>query len=142
MQQTVQVSFLCLFLMIIYCTGMLYIQDFSYNLFIFIMLAIVYSSCSSYLAIQMLVQPACYLKITCWQQAPIIWDMGKLSCLIIQQLAGAGNLNLAIITKVKLAQPGQVSLLCFFFILEELAIFLMNNVFSSILFSIKWLLQL
>ena len=47
MQQTVQASFLCLFLTIIYCMGMLYIQDFSYNLFVFIILAVVYSSCSN-----------------------------------------------------------------------------------------------
>ena len=52
MQQTAQVSFLCLFLTIIrYCMSMIYIQEFSYNLFTFIILAIVYSSCSNYLAI-------------------------------------------------------------------------------------------
>ena len=55
MQQTVHISFLCLFLMIIYCMGMLYIQDFRYNLLIIITLAVAYSSCSNYLAIQMLV---------------------------------------------------------------------------------------
>ena len=57
MQQTVQVSFLCLFFNdhSLYCMGMLYIQDFCYNLFMFIILTIVYSSCSNYFDILVLV---------------------------------------------------------------------------------------
>ena len=87
----------------------------------FIILAIVYSSYSNYLAIQISTGLASLLPINSLLAASI---MGKLwlSCLIIQQLARGGNLNLAITTKVLLAQLGQqLSILCFLFILEELA---------------------
>ena len=87
----------------------------------FIILAIVYSSYSNYLAIQIYTGLASLLPINSLLAASI---MGKLwlSCLIIQQLARGGNLNLAITTKVQIAQLGQqMSFLCFFFVLEELA---------------------
>ena len=87
----------------------------------FIILVIVYSSNSNYLGIQIYPGLASLLPINSLLAPSIIGQL-QLSCLIIQQLARGGNLNLAITTKVQLAQLGQqLSYLCFFFILEELA---------------------
>ena len=87
----------------------------------FIILAIVYSSHSNYLAIQIYPGLASLLPINSLL-TPSIMGQLWLSCLIIQQLARGGNLNLAITTKVQIAQLGQqMSFLCFFFVLEELA---------------------
>ena len=67
---------------------------------------LVYSSYSIYLAIQTCTSLASLLPINSLLGASIMRKLW-LSCLIIQQLARGGNFNLAITTKVQLAQLGQ-----------------------------------